>query len=100
MDESDGVGGLDILDVSNASRDDVDYMPNALVILDNEDILLDIDIESEDELQLWFPKDRSSKNIIAGGPQKSDVPMPLNPKPRYCLTIMPRRGRLTPTSNK
>ncbi len=71
VDKLDGAGGLDTSDALNASKDDVDNASNGFVFLDNNNILLGIDIESEDELRWLFPKYKSCKNINTGSSQKA-----------------------------
>ena len=51
-------------------NEDDDYILDGLVFSDDEDFLVDIDSESEDErLRSSFPKDRTRKTVIPGGPQ-------------------------------
>ena len=51
-------------------NEDNDYILHGLIFSDDEDFLVDIDLESEDErLRSSFPKDRTRKTIIPGGPQ-------------------------------
>ena len=50
--------------------EDDDYILGGLIFSDDEDFLVDVDLESEDErLRSSFPKDRTRKTIIPGGPQ-------------------------------
>ncbi len=47
-------------------------MPHGFEYLDNNDIL--IDIESDEEaLRSSFPRDKSRKNMVPGGPEKPEV---------------------------
>jgi sRNA-binding carbon storage regulator CsrA len=55
-------------------NEDDDYTLGGLIFSDDEDFLVDVDSESEDErLRSSFPKDRSRKTIIPGGPQPPDL---------------------------
>ncbi len=74
----DGKQGSDHSDASDhlcaSSDDDMDYKPNGLVFLDEDDFLIDIDSALEDEqLQSSFPKNKSRMNIIPGGPTPPDL---------------------------
>ena len=54
--------------------EDDDYILGGLIFSDDEDFLVDVDSESEDErLRSSFPKDRTRKTIIPGGPQPPDL---------------------------
>jgi hypothetical protein len=50
------------------------YVPHGLEYLDDDDILIDIDSDVE-EIRSLFPREKSRKNIIPGGPQKPDMSM-------------------------
>ncbi len=50
------------------------YVPHGLEYLDNGNILIDIDSD-EEELRSSFPRDKSRKNMVPGGPEKPDVSM-------------------------
>ena len=55
---------------SKGTDDDDDFIADGLIFSDDEDFLIDVDSESEDErLRSSFPKDRSRKPLIPGGPQ-------------------------------
>jgi hypothetical protein len=77
----DGGGYGDDLADSNESPsgkadcdEDDDYMLDGLIFSDDDDFLIDIDSESKDErLRSSFPKDRTRKTIIPGGPQPPDL---------------------------
>ncbi len=60
------------------------YIPHGLEYLDNEVILVDIDLDVE-ELRSLFPRDKSRKNSIPGGPQKPDVSMCTESKEKVLL---------------
>ena len=54
--------------------EDDDYILGGLIFSDDEDFLVGVDSESEDEcLRSSFPKDRTRKTIILGGPQPPDL---------------------------
>ncbi len=54
--------------------EDDDYILGGLIFSNDEDFLVDVDLESEDErLRLSFPKDRTRKTNILGGPQPPDL---------------------------
>jgi hypothetical protein len=54
--------------------EDNEYILGGLIFSDDEDFLVDVDSESEDErLRSSFPKDRTRKTIIPGGPQPPDL---------------------------
>ncbi len=65
-------GGSDALEYKESETST--YVPHGFEYLDDEDIIIDIDSD-EDELMLSFPRDKSRKNIVPGGPQKPDVSM-------------------------
>jgi hypothetical protein len=50
------------------------YVPHGLEYLDNNNILIDIDSD-EEELRSSFPREKSRKNMVPGGPEKPDVSM-------------------------
>jgi hypothetical protein len=50
------------------------YVPRGLEYSDDDDILIDIDSD-EEELRSSFPRDKSRKNMVLGGPKKPDVSM-------------------------
>ncbi len=50
------------------------YVPRGLEYLDDDDILIDIDSD-EEELRSLFPRDKTRKNLVPGGPKKPDVSM-------------------------
>ncbi len=54
--------------------EDDDYILDGLIFSDDEDLLIDVDSESEEErLRSSFPKDPTRKTIIPGGPQPPDL---------------------------
>jgi len=66
-------GKADCEDEDYVDEDD-DYILGGLIFSDDEDFLVDVDSESEDErLRSSFPKDRTRKTIIPGGPQPPDL---------------------------
>ncbi len=50
------------------------YVPHGLEYSDDDNILIDIDSD-EEELRSLFPRDKSRKNMVPGGPEKPDVSM-------------------------
>ncbi len=53
---------------------DLSYVPRGVEFSDNDDdILIDVDSEVEDLLRSSFPRDKSKKNLVPGGPQKPDL---------------------------
>jgi len=62
-------------DEKDDEKDD-DYIPDGLVISDDDDFLVDVDLESEDErLRSSFPKEKTRRNLVPGGPQPPDLTM-------------------------
>ncbi len=78
-DESGGSDALECKDLETSK-----YVPHGLEYLDNDDILIDIDLDVE-ELRSSFPRDKSRKNLIPGGPQKRDVSMCTESKRKVLL---------------
>ena len=53
---------------------DAAYVPRGIEFSNNDnDILLDVYSEEDDLLRLLFPRDKSKKNKVLGGPQKLDL---------------------------
>ena len=60
------------LDDSDDSKSDADFsLAEGLEFTDDEDVL-DLHIDSDDEMRSSFPKDTRPKNMIIGGPQRPD----------------------------
>jgi hypothetical protein len=68
----DDSGGSDALECNELETSK--YVPHGLEYLDNNDILIDIDSD-EEALRSSFPRDKSRKNMVPGGPQKPNVSM-------------------------
>ncbi len=65
-------GGSDALECKESETSE--YVPHGLECLDDDDILIDIDSD-EEELRSLFPRDKSRKNMVPGGPKKPDMSM-------------------------
>ncbi len=61
-----------------------EYVLHGLEYSDDDDILIDIDSD-EEELRSSFPRDKSRKNMVPGGPRKPDVSMCTESKGKVLL---------------
>ncbi len=61
-----------------------EYVPHGLEYSDDNDTLIDIDSD-EEELRSSFPRDKSRKNMVPGGPKKPDVSMCTESKRKVLL---------------
>jgi hypothetical protein len=60
------------------------YVPHGLEYLDDDDILIDIGSD-EEVLRSSFPRDKSRKNMVPGGPKKPDISMCTESKGKVLL---------------
>jgi hypothetical protein len=68
----DDFGGSDALECKELET--FEYVPHGLEYSDDDNILIDIDSD-EEELRSLFPRDKSRKHLVPGGPKKPDVSM-------------------------
>jgi hypothetical protein len=61
-----------------------EYVPHGLEYSDDDDILIDIDSDKE-ALRSSFPRDKSRKNMVLGGPKEPDVSMCTESKGKVLL---------------
>ncbi len=60
------------------------YVPHGLEYSDDDNILIDIDSD-EEALRSSFPRDKSRKNMVPGGPKKPDISMCTESKGKVLL---------------
>jgi hypothetical protein len=68
----DDSGGSDASECKDLETSE--YVPHGLEYSADDNILIDIDSD-EEELRSLFPKDKSRKNMVPGGPEKPDKSM-------------------------
>ncbi len=78
----DDSGGSDALECKELETSK--YVPHGLEYSNNDDILIDI-YSDEEELRSLFPRDKSRKNMVPGGPEKPDVSMCTESKGKVLL---------------
>jgi hypothetical protein len=61
-----------------------EYVPHSLDYLDDDNILIDIDSD-EEAVRSSFPRDKSRKNMVPGGPKKPNVSMCTESKGKVLL---------------
>ncbi len=80
----DDSGGSDALECNDLETSE--YVPHGLEYSDDNDILIDIDSD-EEALRSSFPRDKSRKNMVPGGPEKPDVSMCTESKGKVLLQL-------------
>ncbi len=78
----DDSGGSDAL--SCKELETFEYVPHGLEYLDDDNNLIDI-VSDEEELRSSFPRDKSRKNMVPGGPKKPDISMCTESKGKVLL---------------
>ncbi len=82
VDECDDSGGSDLLECNESETSE--HVPHGLEYSDNKDILIDLDSD-EEALRSSFPRDKSRKNMVPGGPEQPDISMCTESKGKVLL---------------